>query len=901
MKKKMFTILLSVLLVLSVFMPPVGAQASGFEPDARRVINFVKTFSLMNELTVEDMQNKTPLTRAQFAVIISRIAAGGEDRIADGEVPFSDVPQWARPYVYFAYSQGIMVGDGKGRFMPDASVTYGQAAKVFVHLLGYDAQVLKRGGYMTEYIQQASRLGLLDGMDINAQGVISRYDVARLLYQAVGVEVQNIRSISNTHTEVVKDGRDYLAVYLGITSDEGVLGAINGKSAVKNVQSVKGKATLDNKVVSVTDARYDALLGCYVRYYLKNTGNEEYELVYLEEHKKNTVTRVKNRDVLKNDPEFSMTNFIYNENGGEKETIKITGRFCYVYNGMYDFDFDWDVYAFDSGYVDLIDHQDDGIIDVVMVWNFDEIVVDKVSGEVIVGTHYDKFDASLYGNDITMTFPDGSTGSVERMSELKMWDVVSIAKCSNGEIVSLVVCRDGITGLIEERVAEERIAYVIDGKKYYLSGKFENDIDKKFAKEPKVGQSGEFYFNVVGEIAGIREKKSSTELQYGFLLRLAKPSGISTQVKMRLIESSGKETEMLSENKIYFTNKNGVREKVNAVDSLLGADLCPAGTIEPQLIRYRTNKEGKVTEVECAVAGNAVMHDSDHFSADYTAGDEPFYFNDHASGFCSALEDGTILYPEFFAGSTTTIFYIPMQNGSVIEDEAKIVSVNYFVNQEQYKNLIFYDNNETMVPSVIVYQPNVAEVSATFKESDNLVLVDKIVSAVNTKGDIVNMLKCYTGGSYQRLEMQNDSNIKLSFGDILYAKYNADGILYVDASSIIFKNDGSYPLYYKINHSTANPFSICWSTNGIIYRKTQNHISVYCGNDGYMSVSLGQNKPLVYIVSTNGKVRIGSADDLVSSSAVLQPNGDVVGNLDGSKVFLNTRIDYVREIFIFED
>ena len=118
----------------------------------------------MNELTVEDMQNKTPLTRAQFAVIISRIAAGGEDRIADGEVPFSDVPQWARPYVYFAYSQGIMVGDGKGRFMPDASVTYGQAAKVFVHLLGYDAQVLKRGGFITQKKQQASRVAPLYGV-----------------------------------------------------------------------------------------------------------------------------------------------------------------------------------------------------------------------------------------------------------------------------------------------------------------------------------------------------------------------------------------------------------------------------------------------------------------------------------------------------------------------------------------------------------------------------------------------------------------------------------------------------------------------------------------------------------------------------------------------------------------
>ncbi len=899
MKKKVLIVLLSALLAFSAFVPLTGAQAASFDPDAQRVINFVKTFSFMNELTVEEMQNKTPLTRAQLATIVSRILVGGENEIPVGEIPFTDVPEWARPQVYFVYNQGIMVGDDEGRFLPDEMVSYGQAAKVFVHLLGYDAQALKRGGYPSGYIYTASQLGLLDGIDANAYSAISRYDIAKILYQAIGVEVLKIYAVSEKGADLATDGRDYLSVYLGIETREGILGAINGKSAVKGVQCGKGKAAFGKTIASVADARYDALLGSRVRYFLKSE-LEEYELVYLEEHKKNVVTRVKSQDVLKNDSDFSMTHFVYNEYEDVKESVEIVNEFCYSYNGTYDFDFDWGTCAFDTGYVDLIDHDENGIIDVVMVWNFDEIVVNSISGKTIAGIHLDRLDLSSYRDNVTITFPDGSMGSVERLSELKMWDVVSIVRSKDNKSVNLIVCRDGITGVVEEKSTTDARAFIIDGKEYFISKKFQHNIDMGSTENLQLGRSGEYFFNIIGEIAGIRAKKSDTELQYGYLLGIKEPKGLKTEVGMLIIETSGKQSELYTTDKIYFTDKNGVRDRDEAKVAILGNDLCPAGRFEPQLIRYRLDKDGKVAEVECAREPSTAMCDKDNFSLDYENAASEFFYNDHAYGFC---ESGN-LATEFFAAGTTIIYYIPVENGSIVKEDAKTISTNYFRNGVKYKNIRFYDNDETMVPSVIVYQPNIVEVAETFKESDSLVIVDKLVKAVNAKDEVVSMLKCYTGGSYQRLEIINNSNIELNYGDIIFPKYNNDGVLFIDSNSVIFRNDGRQPYYWKANHMSANSngFSECWSTHGFIYRKTETNMSVYCGGDGFAAISLGRNKPLVYIISKNGKVRIGSVDDLVPSSALRQTDGTIIGDpYDGSKVLLNTRIDYVREIFIFED
>ena len=900
MKKKILMILLSALLAFSAFVPLTGAQAASFEPDAQRVINFVKTFSFMNELTVEDMQNKTPLTRAQLATVVSRIIVG-ENEIPTGEIPFTDVPEWAQPQVYFVYKQGIMIGDGEGRFMPDEMVTYGQAAKILVHLLGYDAEASKHA-YPIGYMQVADKLGLTDGMDAKAGETISRYDVAKMLYQAVGVEVLNIASISNKRAELVTDGRDYLAVYLGIKSDVAVLGAINGKTAVKDITAPKGTASFGDVKADVADSRYDALLGCRVRYFLKSEGDDSYELVYMEEHKKNTVTRVKSSDVLIRDPEFSMTNFVYNETDDEKGSLEIGSEFCYSYNGLYDFDFEWDAYTFVTGYVDLIDHEDDGVIDVVTIWNFDEIVVDKVSEKVINGIHLDRFDLAPYGDRVTVTFPDGSIGNAESISQLKMWDVVSIAKSSDGKSVSLIVCRDAISGMVEEQISTSVNAFVIGGREYDVSQKFTDSITMGFADSIEVGREGEFYFNVIGEIAGIRAKKSDTELQYGFLLGVNEPKGMRSKVEMLIIQTSGKKAKINTKAEIYYTGKDGTRSKEEAKEAIFGSDLCPGGVFEAQLIRYRLNEEGEIAEVECALEPNTVMFDKDNFSKDYHNSSETFFFNNHAYGFASYDDDGSRLFPEFYAGGTTVIYYIPVEDGSIVKDDAKTISVNYFVNGGQYKNVSFYDNDETMVPSVIVYQPNVTEVSATFKESDNLVIVDKLVRAVNTKGEVAEMLKCWTGGSYQTLEIINEDSVTLNYGDIIFPKFNADGVLHLESENVIFRNNGRHPLYYKENHMSANPFSECWSANGIIYRKNETNLSVYCGSTSqFLAISLGRNKPLVYVISKNGNVRIGSTNDLVQSSALRQPDGTVVGEFDGSKVLINSRIDYAREIFIFEE
>ena len=91
-----------------------------------------------------DFRPQGGVTRAQMCKLICIAVNGGTEpdlKAIPNKVTFTDTASsWAKDYIAYCATNGIVSGMGDGRFAPDSGVTATQAAKMLLVSLGYDAK-----------------------------------------------------------------------------------------------------------------------------------------------------------------------------------------------------------------------------------------------------------------------------------------------------------------------------------------------------------------------------------------------------------------------------------------------------------------------------------------------------------------------------------------------------------------------------------------------------------------------------------------------------------------------------------------------------------------------------------------------------------------------------------------
>ncbi len=130
------------------------------------------------------------ITRAEFTTLAVRIE-GLEDlqEKHKGETIFKDMAasHWASGYVNIAVSKGLIKGFEDKTFRPEEEITYAQALAVVIRILGYEGNVV--GEWPDNYIDKGRDLGLDRYIDLSADDVISRGEIAVLIFNALGVSI----------------------------------------------------------------------------------------------------------------------------------------------------------------------------------------------------------------------------------------------------------------------------------------------------------------------------------------------------------------------------------------------------------------------------------------------------------------------------------------------------------------------------------------------------------------------------------------------------------------------------------------------------------------------------------------------------------------------------------------
>lgn len=159
-------------------------------PEDAAYTQAVLSLTQMGIVTGDEKGNFNPdatINRAETAAIICRIMGVEEEAKTMKTEVFADVPatHWAVGYVAKAAELGIINGYGNGNFGPGNPVTYAQMVKMLVCVWGWETEAKQAGGWPNGYLQVADQNGYTQGIRQEPQDEIARSTVMTLIYNSL--------------------------------------------------------------------------------------------------------------------------------------------------------------------------------------------------------------------------------------------------------------------------------------------------------------------------------------------------------------------------------------------------------------------------------------------------------------------------------------------------------------------------------------------------------------------------------------------------------------------------------------------------------------------------------------------------------------------------------------------
>lgn len=169
------------------------------------------------------------VTRAEFAAMITRALAIPDSALAGyTSTTFKDTTGygWAVPYLAFAQSKGIMLGDGAGNVMPGRTITVNEAMTMALRAIGYTANSsLLVGAWPSNYVSIAQNSDLYD--DVATNTTVNKASAAQIIYNLLTVQKVAVNTDGTTDylwkNRTAATEANLLNTNLGATEDEDVI------------------------------------------------------------------------------------------------------------------------------------------------------------------------------------------------------------------------------------------------------------------------------------------------------------------------------------------------------------------------------------------------------------------------------------------------------------------------------------------------------------------------------------------------------------------------------------------------------------------------------------------------------------------------------------------------------
>lgn len=568
--KKLISAVIALAVAGSMIPASFAAKATISDIEGTACENAVNTLVALNVINgyedeaTEDgaipFKPENNITRAEVTKVV--VAALNQTKSAEGmtgSTQFTDVAAdfWANGFINAGVQIGFIEGMGDGTFAPSENVTYAQIVKMLVASMGYEDYAQFMGGWPNGYLSIANAEGITDGVKLGANDIVTRGQVAQLVYNALLTPV--VEQTGLTYTDSGKlaptiekqDGKKDGVVYKTLltekfdayvvegrvteTSKGGSLEAGEVNFAIEKSEKYEDedfRAPGTILAASAGDTDIENYINVYGQAIVAVDEDDNVEFVSFIPSGKNKSVVVE-ADLYKTKDEAADTNtgfkveFYKNEDTTQTNTYKIRGKETFDENGnsagyeavklyvngyevnpLNDDAFNKYVANNKTGSIELVDsYKTDGYYDVIYATYYDTAKVSYVNGTKITlvgkNTGYDfvtnlNFDIEKNEDLNYNIYMDGKEVDY---TELKKDDIVSIAynptatdATEKATTFDLYVARETVTGAIT-RTNEAKAQITVAGTAY------------KFVKNPtdwtafKPGNDYVLYLDYFGRIA----------------------------------------------------------------------------------------------------------------------------------------------------------------------------------------------------------------------------------------------------------------------------------------------------------------------------------------------------------------------------------------------------------------
>ena len=200
------------------------------------VVDTLVSLGVINGYTDGSFKPNDTVTRAEMAKMIYVLRTGNSDASAynNDKTTFTDINgHWARGYVKYCQSLGIIAGQSATTFAPDQTVTAQEAAKMLLVTLGYDAEKagLVGASWASKTNALADENGLLEDVATSFTGPCPRQYAAQLIYNAIFAPTVVLRDDVYTNENYAgKDNKTVGEKYMGLKTTVGTLDTVSKES-----------------------------------------------------------------------------------------------------------------------------------------------------------------------------------------------------------------------------------------------------------------------------------------------------------------------------------------------------------------------------------------------------------------------------------------------------------------------------------------------------------------------------------------------------------------------------------------------------------------------------------------------------------------------------------------------
>ena len=602
--KKVLALVVAVAMIASMGLVASAASYSDVAANASYAdaVNLLSNLGIIKGYEDGTFKPDNTVTRAEAATLIVRMLAL-DDEVEAGDTNFTDVAadNWASGYVNVAYANGIINGMGDGTFNPNGEVTYGQIVKMIVCALGYEPVALANGGYLGGgylYAGSSQVTGFTKGVSGTANAAASRATVARLIYNALEVEIMDQKSFStgiNGSTYEVLENKTILSEYLELEKVDAVVVGTYLSSAQYDAEEemtvdvVVTKSYADEEVAVYeagdeltllaegTDAA--TLLGYTVTAYVgENEDGDEAIFAVAPKAKKNS-TLTLDADLIK---EFDGENLVYYKSESAKSTSEAEVQAFVEFKDIEDvatanivvngFNADYELCT--MGTVDtaeevtFLDNDGDGDYEFVFVTvpseNAVEFVVATAENDDEIWTWADEDeeeDFEIDEEDDTKLYTIIKDGKIADAAAIAEGDVLTVLD-DTVNVVTVYVSSKQVEGTVDE-VDDD--VYTIAGAEYEVC-----PISAGVVGEIEAGDEGIFYINAMGKIAAVETVSTIANADYVYVIAAEAKEGDfgKFEYRVKVVTAAGAvEVLTIKSKKVDVYTAEAAFEDVDAVEA----------------------------------------------------------------------------------------------------------------------------------------------------------------------------------------------------------------------------------------------------------------------------------------------------------------------------------------------